>query len=88
VKKRSVPQRTKLTIVAVPCAHLFFWAWWVSFSSKYRRSFSQVSAAAKKIAAGDLAVSLVSESNRQDELGVLAATFTEMTDSLVKWLNS
>jgi methyl-accepting chemotaxis protein len=41
----------------------------------------QVSAAAKKIASGDLSVALVSNS-RRDEIGDLAKSFTEMTDSL------
>jgi methyl-accepting chemotaxis protein len=41
----------------------------------------QVSAAAQKIALGDLSVALVSNS-RRDEIGDLARSFTEMTDSL------
>jgi methyl-accepting chemotaxis protein len=41
----------------------------------------QVSAAAQKIALGDLSVALVSNS-RRDEIGDLAKSFTEMTDSL------
>jgi methyl-accepting chemotaxis protein len=41
----------------------------------------EVSAAAQKIASGDLSVGLASN-GRRDEVGVLAATFTEMTNSL------
>ncbi len=41
----------------------------------------QVSAAAQKIALGDLSIALVSNS-RRDEIGDLARSFTEMTDSL------
>ncbi len=41
----------------------------------------EVSAAAQKIASGDLSVSLVSN-GRRDEVGILAATFTEMAGSL------
>jgi methyl-accepting chemotaxis protein len=43
----------------------------------------QVSAAAQKIALGDLSVELVSNS-RRDEIGDLAKSFTEMTDSLAQ----
>ena len=41
----------------------------------------EVSAAAQKIASGDLSVKLIPD-GRQDEVGVLAATFSEMTASL------
>jgi methyl-accepting chemotaxis protein len=41
----------------------------------------EVSAAAQKIASGDLSVGVISN-GRRDEVGVLAATFTEMTNSL------
>jgi methyl-accepting chemotaxis protein len=41
----------------------------------------EVSAAAQKIASGDLSVSVIS-SGRRDEIGILAASFTEMTGSL------
>jgi methyl-accepting chemotaxis protein len=42
---------------------------------------AEVSAAAQKIASGDLSVTFTSNS-RRDEVGILAATFTEMTSSL------
>ena len=41
----------------------------------------EVSAAAQKIASGDLSVSVVSN-GRRDEIGILTETFTEMTGSL------
>lgn len=41
----------------------------------------EVSAAAQKIAGGDLSVGVISN-GRRDEVGVLATTFTEMTNSL------
>ena len=41
----------------------------------------EVSAAAQKIASGDLSVNVVSN-GRRDEIGILAASFTEMTGSL------
>ncbi|MGA7218149.1 MAG: CHASE3 domain-containing protein [Candidatus Sulfotelmatobacter sp.] len=41
----------------------------------------EVSAAAQKIASGDLSVNIVSN-GRRDEIGILAASFTEMTGSL------
>jgi methyl-accepting chemotaxis protein len=43
----------------------------------------EVSAAAQKIAAGDLSVKVISN-DRKDEVGVLAASFSEMTASLGK----
>jgi methyl-accepting chemotaxis protein len=41
----------------------------------------QLSAAARKIASGDLSAQVISN-GRQDEVGILATTFTEMTNSL------
>jgi methyl-accepting chemotaxis protein len=74
--------RTKLTIVLGSlCALMLLSVIGIFLTRNIAGPLREVSAAAQKIASGDLAVSLRTNS-RQDEVGVLAKTFGEMTSSL------
>jgi methyl-accepting chemotaxis protein len=74
--------RTELTIVAGNlCAFVLLSLAGVWLTRNIAIPLGEVSAAAQKIASGDLSVSFVSGS-RRDEVGILAATFAEMTSSL------
>src|SRR5258708_5469406 len=81
-EEKDRAHRTKATItVGSLCSFVLLTAAGIFLTRNIAVPLGQVSAAAQKIAAGDLSVSFTS-SSRRDEVGVLAATFTEMTASL------
>jgi methyl-accepting chemotaxis protein len=74
--------RTEMTMIAGNlCAFVLLTLAAVLLTRNIAIPLGEVSAAAQKIASGDLSVSFISNS-RRDEVGILAATFTEMTSSL------
>ncbi len=74
--------RTELTIIAGNlCAFVLLSLAGVLLTRNIAIPLGEVSAVAQKIASGDLSVSFASNS-RRDEVGILAATFAEMTSSL------
>jgi methyl-accepting chemotaxis protein len=74
--------RTEMTIVVGGlCSFLLLSLAGVFLTRNIAGPLGEVSAAAQKIASGDLSVSFVFNS-RRDEVGALAASFTEMTISL------
>ena len=74
--------RTELTIIAGNlCAFVLLSLAGVLLTRNIAIPLGEVSAVAQKIASGDLSVSFASNS-RRDEVGILAATFAEMTRSL------
>ncbi len=84
VEEKDRAHRTELTIViGAVCSFVLLGVVGVALTRNIAVPLGQLSIAAQKIASGDLSASFVSNSNsRRDELGVLAATFTEMTNSL------
>jgi methyl-accepting chemotaxis protein len=74
--------RTEITIIAGNfCAFVLLSLAGALLTRNIAVPLGELSATAQKIASGDLSVSFISGS-RRDEVGVLAATFTEMTSSL------
>jgi len=81
-EERDRAHRTEMTIVVgTLCSFVLLSLAGTFLTRNIAVPLGQVSAAAQKIAAGDLSVNFTS-SSRRDEVGVLAATFTEMTNSL------
>jgi methyl-accepting chemotaxis protein len=75
-------RRTEMTIIAGNlCAFVLLSLAGVWLTRNIAVPLGEVSAAAQKIASGDLSVTFTSNS-RRDEVGILAATFAEMTSSL------
>ena len=82
MEERDRAHRTNLTIIlGAVCSLVLLGVVGVALTRNIALPLGQLSTVAQKIAAGDLSVAFVSKS-RRDELGVLAATFTEMTNSL------
>jgi len=82
MEERDRAHRTNLTIIlGAACSLVLLGVVGVALTRNIALPLGQLSTVAQKIAAGDLSVAFVSKS-RRDELGVLAATFTEMTNSL------
>lgn len=83
-EEKDRAHRTKLAVVLGSVgAFVFLGVVGVVLTRNIAVPLGQISAAAQKIASGDLSVSLVSNS-RRDELGVVAASFAEMTSSLAQ----
>lgn len=83
-EEKDRAHRTKLAVVLGSVgAFVFLGVVGVALTRNIAVPLGQISAAAQKIASGDLSVSLVSNS-RRDELGVVAASFAEMTSSLAQ----
>jgi methyl-accepting chemotaxis protein len=81
-EENQCAHRTEITIIAGNlCAFVLLSLAGVLLTRNIAVPLGELSAAAQKIASGDLSVSVISNS-RQDEVGILAATFTEMTISL------
>jgi methyl-accepting chemotaxis protein len=82
VEERDRAHRTEMTIVVGGlCAFALLSLAGVFLTRNIALPLGEVSAAAQKIASGDLSVRPI-PNGRQDEVGVLAAVFTEMTASL------
>jgi CHASE3 domain sensor protein len=82
VEERDRAHRTKMTIVGGGlCTFALLSLAGVFLTRNIAGPLGEVSAAAQKIASGDLSVRPISN-GRQDEVGVLAAIFMEMTASL------
>jgi methyl-accepting chemotaxis protein len=82
VEERDRAHRTKMTIVGGGlCTFALLSLAGVFLTRDIAGPLGEVSAAAQKIASGDLSVRPISN-GRQDEVGVLAAIFMEMTASL------
>jgi len=82
MEERDRAHRTNLTIILGAVGSLILLGVvGVALTRNIAIPLGQLSTVAQKIASGDLSVAFVSKS-RRDELGVLAATFTEMTNSL------
>jgi methyl-accepting chemotaxis protein len=85
--KRSAEEKdrahlTEMTIIlGTLCAFALLSLLGVLLTRNIAGPLREVSAAAQKIASGDLSAGVISN-GRRDEVGVLAATFTEMTASL------
>jgi methyl-accepting chemotaxis protein len=81
-EERVRAYRTKMTIIVGSlCAFALLSLVGVFLTRNIAVPLGEVSAAAQKIASGDLSVKVISN-GRRDEVGVLATTFTEMTASL------
>ncbi len=81
-EEKDRAQRTEMTIIQGSlCAFVLLGLSGVWLTRNIAVPLGEVSAAAQKIATGDLSVSVISN-GRRDEIGILAATFTEMTGSL------
>ena len=81
-EERDRAHRTELTIVVgAVCSFVLLGVVGVALTRNIAVPLGQLSTAAQKIASGDLSVTIIS-SSRRDEVGVLATTFTEMTSSL------
>jgi methyl-accepting chemotaxis protein len=82
VEEKTRAHRTETTIIAGSlCSFLLLSLAGVFLTRNIAVPLGELSAAAEKIASGDLSVRFISNS-RRDEVGILAATFTEMTSSL------
>jgi methyl-accepting chemotaxis protein len=82
VEEKDRAHRTEMTIILGSlCAFVLLGLAGVFLTRNIAVPLGGVSAAAQKIASGDLSVKVISN-GRQDEVGVLAASFTEMTASL------
>jgi methyl-accepting chemotaxis protein len=82
LEEKDYAHRTQTTIlVGSLCSFVFLTLAGVFLTRNIAIPLGDVSAAAQRIASGDLSVSFISNS-RRDEVGVLAATFTQMTSSL------
>jgi methyl-accepting chemotaxis protein len=81
-EEKDRAHRTEMTIILGSlCAFALLSLVGVLLTRNIAGPLREVSAAAQKIASGDLSVGVISN-GRRDEVGVLAATFTEMTNSL------
>jgi methyl-accepting chemotaxis protein len=81
-EEKDRAHRTEMTIILGSlCAFALLSLVGVFLTRNIAVPLGQLSAAAQKIAAGDLSAQVISH-GRRDEVGVLAATFTEMTNSL------
>jgi methyl-accepting chemotaxis protein len=81
-EEKTRAHRTEMTIVAgTLCAFVLLSLAAVFLTRNIAVPLGELSAAAEKIASGDLSVNLISNS-RRDEVGILAATFTVMISSL------
>jgi methyl-accepting chemotaxis protein len=81
-EEKDRAHRTEMTIILGSlCSFVLLSLAGVFLTRNIAGPLREVSAAAQKIASGDLSVSLISN-GRQDEVGILAATFTEMAESL------
>lgn len=81
-EEKDRAHRTETTIVAGSlCSFVLLSLAGIFLTRNIALPLGKVSEAAQKIASGDLSVSVIS-SGRRDEVGVLAASFTEMTSSL------
>jgi methyl-accepting chemotaxis protein len=81
-EEKDRAHRTEMTILSGSlCAVILLSLVGVLLTRNIAAPLGEVSAAAQKIASGDLSVQLNSN-GRRDEVGVLAATFIEMTSSL------
>lgn len=81
-KEKAGARRTEMTIISGGVgACLLLSLVGVFLARNIAVPLGEVSAAAQKIASGDLSVSVMSN-GRRDEIGILTETFTEMTGSL------
>jgi methyl-accepting chemotaxis protein len=81
-EEKDRAHRTETTIILGSlCAFALLSLVGVFLTRNIAGPLREVSAAAQRIASGDLSVGVISN-GRRDEVGVLAATFTEMTNSL------
>jgi methyl-accepting chemotaxis protein len=81
-EEKDRAHRTEMTIVAGSlCAFALLSLVGVFLTRNIAAPLGQLSAAAQKIACGDLSVGVISN-GRRDEVGVLASTFTQMAASL------
>ncbi len=81
-EEKDRAHRTEATIIAGSlCSFVFLGLAGVFLARNIAVPLGEVSAAAQKIASGDLSVGIISN-GRQDEVGVLAVAFTEMAGSL------
>jgi methyl-accepting chemotaxis protein len=81
-EEKTRAHRTEMTIIAGSlCSFVFLSLAGMFLTRNIAVPLGEVSAAAQKIASGDLSVSVIS-AGRRDEVGVLAASFTEMASSL------
>lgn len=82
-EEKDRAHRTEMTIILGSlCAFALLSLVGVLLTRNIAGPLREVSAAAQRIASGDLSVGGGISNGRQDEVGVLAATFTEMTNSL------
>jgi methyl-accepting chemotaxis protein len=81
-EEKDRAHRTEMTIILGSlCAFALLSLVAVFLTRNIAVPLGQLSAAAQKIASGDLSAQVISD-GRRDEVGVLAASFTEMTNSL------
>jgi methyl-accepting chemotaxis protein len=81
-EEKQRAHRTEITIIAGNlCAFVLLSLAGVLLTRNIAVPLGELSTVAQKIASGDLSVSFISNS-RRDEVGILAATFAEMTSSL------
>lgn len=84
VEEKTRAHRTEMTIIAgTLCSFVFLSLAGIFLTRNIAVPLGELSAAAERIASGDLSVSFISDS-RRDEVGILAATFAEMTGSLAR----
>jgi methyl-accepting chemotaxis protein len=83
IEEKDRAHSTKVTIILGGCcAFVILTLAGVFLTRNIAAPLGEVSAAAQKIASGDLSVGVMISNGRRDEVGVLAATFTEMASSL------